>query len=1522
MSLLDHKDWFDIILEDTKINENDEIFESRNKINKFKSIELNENNLKKFKNTYKNLSHVRIDDSTIGKLFIDNNNVVGMINIEAKPNGEKWIQGLEIFGKYKGTGLSLGILDIGVKDLGAKYLSVRKTNTIAQKIYKKYGFTVYKSDDYMDYMKLSGYAKESPEFEDESIDFITENLLLNKKDLEINLDKFESGKSNVLLITGFSGSGKSTLASQLTSKYKCIHYELDCLDFYLGKTMTKEDAVGNEDGLVAFIDKKKLEPGLNLNNNELNELYREYIKFLINYCKSQKDKKFIIEGLQIYGVYQEGDTFITSCPMIIKGTSGIVSAIRAAKRNNGSFSKEFGPLIRWVLKDDKALNKLKKDIEGENMNESAKPKKCSQCGSDEIGTFIEGEPIYKCKKCGKYLGTVPFPNNTKESPEFDSVESDEIVEEGFKYNRNKFNKSLRNKNANSGKVLSENDIIKNGYEPIPKKLFNKLQSDANWIKSEFLNEYNKIKNNVILDDEEYQQLKFSDVVEISNRGLDVTYYLESNSARCNVMCQIFESNINNEQEDWDDSMIVVILSEVSYNLGKIYRKIEKDYNNKNSGSDKFEFLKYNDMVEELEVGFSLSFEMKLRKHIKESADDELDNFDEFDTFVEGANLDIMRELHKAKKEDKISLKKISKALNDGRYSDARKYYEDYKKRSERSINYIRSIDMTNTEEKISTVMYGIILFLNTSINVGCTALGVMIKPILGAGGAIYTISKFIYDVTKNNKEKKNLQKNDITVGSYQALVSNKLKELEKTIKYIDDVISEYESSNDLYDKYKEESVEDMMNENIDNDEIFEEGFKDIINKIKNRKNKNTLVKPEEIIKSGYKTLPKDLINSLTEDAKWINSELTKEFNKIKNNFIIDEISVKYSDIVKINSNEIKENYHKEDGKYRAVVLSDLLYCDGTPAYGIPHQKLRIDEDSLLEQVMNKVDTEFTGIIENIKSTYNKKHNNEKFRFLIDREYKEFKRPILTIVLVYESTLSKSDNSYKESVNNNFNDFELDYIFDNITESEYNRIKEENAIGQMLPQVPLNGETLSKTPDVESDVENLDNFINDADGVLKGEINNYVKEYVTDSDSSYDIYIESEISSLARTLSYKFKIPKKHAAILVKKAIFKNKCKMLAKKNTDRNDMKLVDAKKRLIDEEQEYRKMMKSMDEETKKQIESVSKKIEDEVEDSIDDIEVSLDDNSTTNKKDNKIRKNLSIKDDDKYIKDIDEQLKSLEKEKPVKEENEDNKDFTRRLKKYEDKRYNLEMKKAKLQANFMKEYVDENPVNLYTSEPEYSLIIERQELESSLKKAQELNNLESIRKYENKLKANELSIMKESVDINEVVLLEAAPIEDEIKDIIDVLREKGYHTKYSSPGHHHLRRKEDADHNGVYNGKLYSDARLMFDDDYKSIPDAPKYWYTRLVDDKTYLDVKPITYNSNDGTPDEAFAKWKDKYMTSLREWANEIGKKPGPKEKSEKDDEVTKESPEFGDIDDNYQDFCESVFEDLNIDLALDI
>ena len=66
--------------------------------------------------------------------------------------------------------------------------------------------------------------------------------------------------------------------------------------------------------------------------------------------------------------------------------------------NNG----EYNPIIRinesTILESKKA-----KDLG---------PKVCSKCGSKNIGVFFQGEPIYKCKDCGEYLGTVPFNEST------------------------------------------------------------------------------------------------------------------------------------------------------------------------------------------------------------------------------------------------------------------------------------------------------------------------------------------------------------------------------------------------------------------------------------------------------------------------------------------------------------------------------------------------------------------------------------------------------------------------------------------------------------------------------------------------------------------------------------------------------------------------------------------------------------------------------------------------------------------------------------------------------------------------------------------------------------------------------------------------------------------------------------------------------------------------------------------------------------------------------------------------------
>ena len=191
-------------------------------------------------------------------------------------------------------------------------------------------------------------------------DLFIEGFVINEKDLYVNFDKFESGKSNVLLITGLSGSGKSTLAESLAKKYKCDNFELDCLDFYLGGYMDKNKAKKYEPALYDFIEKKHLEQDKDLSSIEL---YKEYIRFIISWCKKRKDNKFIIEGLQIYEVYEDGDSFITSNPIIIKGTSGLISSIRGAKRNEGSFIKEFKDLIKWAIKDQKSMKKLKNSLE-------------------------------------------------------------------------------------------------------------------------------------------------------------------------------------------------------------------------------------------------------------------------------------------------------------------------------------------------------------------------------------------------------------------------------------------------------------------------------------------------------------------------------------------------------------------------------------------------------------------------------------------------------------------------------------------------------------------------------------------------------------------------------------------------------------------------------------------------------------------------------------------------------------------------------------------------------------------------------------------------------------------------------------------------------------------------------------------------------------------------------------------------------------------------------------------------------
>lgn len=164
-----------------------------------------------------------------------------------------------------------------------------------------------------------------------------------------------------------------------------------------------------------------------------------------------------------------------------------------------------------------------------------------------------------------------------------------------------------------------------------------------------------------------------------------------------------------------------------------------------------------------------------------------------------------------------------------------------------------------------------------------------------------------------------------------------------------------------------------------------------------------------------------------------------------------------------------------------------------------------------------------------------------------------------------------------------------------------------------------------------------------------------------------------------------------------------------------------------------------------------------------------------------------------------------------------------------------------------------------------------------------------------------------------------EAANIDKEMQKYIDKLNDKGYKTLYSSPGHDNIRAKEDPNKDGVYYGKIYNDARLMFGDDY-NFGEAPKYWHWRQVDGKSYLDITPITFKGDDSSRDKQYAEWKKKYLKSLDEWIDELpdasdnGKKKNGDSDDSNDNTEDTDTADKKDAEEEVKEVEESVMTDL--------
>ena len=222
---------------------------------------------------------------------------------------------------------------------------------------------------------------------------ISESILFNEKDIYYNKNKFDSGEINLCFITGHSGSGKSTMARDM-QKSNIEHYELDdlqCIKDHFTMENLKEygDLIYsyfNGPGKKFYMTYQELVDKKIPGSEYEDKLFPGFVHYAMQYAKSHKDKKYVIEGVWLFCNDDNGSPWFKpeefkDYAFYIKGTSMIVSKWRAAKRDAKEDYKDSRDQLRyssknfffknwkWYILDEKYINRFRTYFKKMSINE-------------------------------------------------------------------------------------------------------------------------------------------------------------------------------------------------------------------------------------------------------------------------------------------------------------------------------------------------------------------------------------------------------------------------------------------------------------------------------------------------------------------------------------------------------------------------------------------------------------------------------------------------------------------------------------------------------------------------------------------------------------------------------------------------------------------------------------------------------------------------------------------------------------------------------------------------------------------------------------------------------------------------------------------------------------------------------------------------------------------------------------------------------------------------------------------------